>query len=339
LRNPSSTLPLVRLSSVNPFLLELARRNVDGGEILRRMGLPDAIPASSELFASALTVYEIVEECALVTDDPHLGYEIGQEFDLAQWDPIAKALQYAETVGNLLQLFIVNAIEHSTSAEFFVRTEGERTTFGFDRAVVPTFKPAQNDAFYLGFLGNLLKQATGRHWESSSVLAHIAAPDAIPPGNDVPRLIGGDFAGVKISFPTAWQFSRLRKSAFAVAGMPTASSHVPETLAESVQAALRPHIHETDLTVDKAARICGFEKRSLARKLRAEGTTIIKELSSVRSEWAQARLANSDMGIAEIGESVGFSDPTVFSRAFKNWTGQSPRNYRNHSNINSGAKK
>jgi AraC-like DNA-binding protein len=33
--------------------------------------------------------------------------------------------------------------------------------------------------------------------------------------------------------------------------------------------------------------------------------------------------------VAEIGEALGFHNPASFTRAFKLWTGQSPRTYRN----------
>ncbi len=48
----------------------------------------------------------------------------------------------------------------------------------------------------------------------------------------------------------------------------------------------------------------------------------------MRQERATSALVNSDQRIAEIATKVGFRDPTVFSRAFKNWTGQSPQQYR-----------
>jgi AraC-like DNA-binding protein len=98
-----------------------------------------------------------------------------------------------------------------------------------------------------------------------------------------------------------------------------------------VHCAIAPHIHEEDLTVERAAELCGIDKRQLSRKLRSKGTTINKEIAYLRQERATIALVNSDQRIAEIAAKVGFSDPTVFSRAFRNWTGQSPQEYRrNH---------
>ena len=102
----------------------------------------------------------------------------------------------------------------------------------------------------------------------------------------------------------------------------------PATLIDSLKNALGPHIHESGLTVDRSAELCGFEKRKLARKLKVKGTTMAKLIASIRKERAQIDLSSTNRKIGDIAESVGFKDPTVFSRAFKNWTGQSPQEYR-----------
>ncbi len=65
--------------------------------------------------------------------------------------------------------------------------------------------------------------------------------------------------------------------------------------------------------------------------LEDQGTTIKDEIAYLRQVKAERALVNSDRGISEIAENVGFNNPTAFSRAFKNWTGQSPQEYRrNH---------
>jgi len=321
-------LPLIRLSSVNPFLLELSRRNLDGGVILRKMGLPAQVPASGDLFASALAVYEIVEECAQIADDRYLGHRIGQEMDPVQWEPIAQAIADASTVGDLLGHFVVNTLAHTSSTQFFVRTEGERSTFGFTRIVVPTFQPGQNDAFYLGLITNLLKQAVAQKWDATKLLATVSDPDAIPSSGQGIRLAQGDHTGIRMSFPTAWQFAPLAKRAFGITVQSSREGEVPKSLLDSVHQALIPHLSESKLTVDRAAEICGYDKRQLSRNLRIQGTTIVKELAALRAASAREKIAGTKMRIADIGSTVGFRDPTVFSRAFKNWTGQSPQEFR-----------
>ena len=69
----------------------------------------------------------------MLADDPALGYSIGQELELNDWDPIAESVEQAQSVGELLTLFTIQASEHSTATRFFVRTEGARSAFGFER--------------------------------------------------------------------------------------------------------------------------------------------------------------------------------------------------------------
>ena len=48
----------------------------------------------------------------------------------------------------------------------------------------------------------------------------------------------------------------------------------------------------------------------------------------MRKTLAEKELVNTNRHIAEIAAMVGYLDPTVFSRAFKRWTGMAPRDYR-----------
>jgi AraC-like DNA-binding protein len=70
-------------------------------------------------------------------------------------------------------------------------------------------------------------------------------------------------------------------------------------------------------------------EQTLRRKLRQEGNTVQKIKDNLRLDTAVFHLTGSKYTIAEISERLGFSTPSAFSRAFKNWTGVSPENYRN----------
>jgi AraC-like DNA-binding protein len=104
--------------------------------------------------------------------------------------------------------------------------------------------------------------------------------------------------------------------------------HLPGSLVESMRLAVTPHLHEPNLSIERTAEICGYNRRKLSTLLRSRGTTIAKEVAAMRADKARHLLIDSEQRVADIALSVGFSDPTVFSRAFKNWTGQSPQQFR-----------
>ena len=74
-------------------------------------------------------------------------------------------------------------------------------------------------------------------------------------------------------------------------------------------------------------------ERTLQRRLAAEGTQFSTLLRQVRIERAQELLPRGYVGIDEIADRLGFQDAVAFSRAFKGWTGMSPREFRRASRM------
>lgn len=69
----------------------------------------------------------------------------------------------------------------------------------------------------------------------------------------------------------------------------------------------------------------GLSRQTLFRKLKAEGVTFEKVLDELRHRLALYYLSGQKVSVNETAYLVGFSDPAAFSRAFKRWTGCSPR--------------
>jgi AraC-like DNA-binding protein len=103
------------------------------------------------------------------------------------------------------------------------------------------------------------------------------------------------------------------------------------SLASEVRALLLRHVQDGFPTIREAAEYLHLTRRSLMRKLKAEGSTFQQIKDQVRRDRAIYFLTSQTLSVSEIAEKVGFSDPSVFTRAFKSWTGLAPRQYReNH---------
>jgi AraC-like DNA-binding protein len=59
------------------------------------------------------------------------------------------------------------------------------------------------------------------------------------------------------------------------------------------------------------------------------GVTFEELVDEYRRDRAFRLLMRADHSILEIAYTLGYSDPAHFTRAFKRWTGASPRSYRN----------
>lgn len=95
-----------------------------------------------------------------------------------------------------------------------------------------------------------------------------------------------------------------------------------------VESLLMPILHTGAASIDLIAGKLGFSRQTLFRRLKAEGVTFEKVLDELRHEMALHYLNEKRASVNETAYRVGFSDPAAFSRAFKRWTGSSPRAIR-----------
>ncbi|MCC5600403.1 helix-turn-helix transcriptional regulator [Nostoc favosum] len=73
-------------------------------------------------------------------------------------------------------------------------------------------------------------------------------------------------------------------------------------------------------------QITGAPLRALWRE--TEGTSYQQLLDATRKELALRHLKKTDAPIHDVAFFLGFSEPSAFHRAFKQWTGKTPRAYR-----------
>jgi AraC-like DNA-binding protein len=89
-------------------------------------------------------------------------------------------------------------------------------------------------------------------------------------------------------------------------------------------------------TAASVARALGLSRRTLGRRLEAEGTSFSDELDSARRELGLAYVRDSEIPLKEISYSLGFSHVESFHRAFKRWSGVTPQSYRRQARLVSG---
>ena len=80
--------------------------------------------------------------------------------------------------------------------------------------------------------------------------------------------------------------------------------------------------------VEDVAKQLGLGRRSLQRKLAAEGSSFARVLDQARRERSLALIQRREVTVAAIASDVGFADPRAFVRAFHRWTGLTPSAFR-----------
>ena len=100
------------------------------------------------------------------------------------------------------------------------------------------------------------------------------------------------------------------------------------TFAGTVQKALFAAIPAGKFSLDDLALEMGMSSRSIQRNLTAEQTSFKEQVQTVQRLLAINYLALGNVTPSEIAYLVGYNTPSSFSRAFKQWTGQTVSAYR-----------
>jgi AraC-like DNA-binding protein len=94
---------------------------------------------------------------------------------------------------------------------------------------------------------------------------------------------------------------------------------------QRVEAELERELESGAFRIEQVARALGTTRQTLYRRLKTEGVTFVGLLDRVRRRVATRLLRDQGLSVKETAYRLGFSDPAAFSRAFKRWTGKSPR--------------
>ena len=101
-----------------------------------------------------------------------------------------------------------------------------------------------------------------------------------------------------------------------------------ESLGARVRHAIFCGMAEGGADLRRTAEILNLSRRTLQRRLFEQGTTFGAELDAMRRELAVRLIRDRNLAIHDVSSMLGYSDTSAFSRAFRRWTSESPREYR-----------
>ena len=100
------------------------------------------------------------------------------------------------------------------------------------------------------------------------------------------------------------------------------------SLTTELRRMLNKQIMDNTASINDFSAALHMTSRTLMRKLKDEGTSFQQLKDIVRRDKAVQLLVQTELPVSEVAERVGYSDSAVFTRAFRAWTGATPRRYR-----------
>lgn len=321
-------------------LLDFAAANGAGRDaLLAAAGLTaqDLDDADRRLpFAAYVALMRRAKE---MTGDPALALRFGAELALSEISIVGLIGEASATMGDALVQInrygrLVIEADGIGEGPRFAMQPGPGGVWLVDRRANPNDFPELTESTFA-------RTITGpRRFGIAQVAQAVHVTHSRPPhGHEYERIFGApvtfdaDWNAYRVdpglvSFPLARQpryvFGVLSEHAEAL----LKSLESSKTLRGRIESLLMPSLHTGAANVDAIAATLAISRQTLYRHLKAEGATFDKVLEELRHKMALHYLQGKKVSVNETAYLVGFSDPASFSRAFKRWTGKSPREMR-----------
>ena len=316
-------------------LVELAARwDVTPPQLLTGSGVSEESLSDPSTRLPVPTLERLVDRARVLTGEPGLGFHLGLAMRISAHGHLGFAAMTATTLGDALEIAVRFAPTRSTAISLRLERDADRAfvfidehcDFGSARDVIIT-------SLIVGIwqIGNAL---TGRSLRGGADLA-FPEPDYFP-----------RFAGI-IPGPVHFDqpchrliFDRSILDLPLVLSDPAAQRLAQEQCERELEAigpraaavaGVRERLPREDggfHPLPRIAKKMNMSVRTLKRKLEADGTTYSELLEEQRRAKAMLLLRRPDLGVEEIAVRLGYSDAANFTRAFRRWTGITPKAFR-----------
>lgn len=316
----------------------LAEHGLDPGPVIARAGCDIALfddPENTIAFADG---GRLLVEVAAASRCPDIGVEIGRRQDLGVLGFLGDAARLAPDVGSALRIIVLYLHLHDRGAVPTLRRHGTRASMGYGLRLpeVPGIELVYDVA--MAILLNMLRSLCGPGWVPGEVRLSRR-----PPVDSRPyRAHFGSRLRFRARFPEAvFRAAELDRplpgadpAAFeaAVAALDEMAELGASGYAERVRRLLRRLLfadEDPECThLCQVADLLAVHPRTLNRRLSAEGNSFRELVAQTRFETACQMLRDSPLPIVEVASALGYSEASVFVRAFRRWSGTTPGAWR-----------
>jgi AraC-like DNA-binding protein len=312
----------------------------NGGDVERIFGRVGILPdmAGSPTLKLKLSAFcQLFEESARLTGNENFGLWFGNQFkprDLGLWGYAAVS---APTLGSALENLVgLFRFHQECSAMRLGRGEDGLFRLEYQITAADIVERRQDAELSLGMFLNFFRECCGARWAPEEV--HFEHPKPSRAGEHESAFD----APVYFSQPTN---ALLFKPEILERPMPSSdlkllavmqtcleqlgSDAPPENLLlDRLRTAIRLKLPDGYPLLEDVAEDLRVSANLVCRDLHDVGTTYKEVVENVRRDLAISYMKQRRLPFSEIALLLGYSELSAFSRAFRRWTGASPRDFR-----------
>lgn len=306
-------------------------------DVLGAVDLDISILTDPDTLLSQSDYIKIEESAATLCQDPCFGLHVGELHKPGHWNILGKCLESCTTLG---EVFTISSrywriLGNLISSKAWPIPGGVRISL-----VIPPGLPDLSDHCYESALASsvcLARTLTGTNFRPIRVRLHRNQPQDSTIVEEYERVFGCtvNFGAKTNGMDIPLSAIGLRVNAANESKFENWKIWADSILNERktggttilVTRTLVKMIHKPNVSLRNISKALAMSTRSLQTALTEERTSFSKLLDETRRRLS-CQWLDEGLTLEEITFALGFSEQSVFSKAFRKWTGQSPSQYR-----------
>jgi AraC-like DNA-binding protein len=313
---------------------KLGELGVSPADVLRQAGLPPGLFDRDKILVSTEELFALYRGLAQASRDPAIGLKLGTEPRIERYDPIAIAAVSARSFRDALQR-LARYKQLTCPEELQVVERGGECRVQFRWLLAhETEPPVLVDACFARVL-SIARRGTGEPVTATRVEfsgatgtremyeAHFGCPTKLDAHENT--IV---FATADLNRPFLTHNPDLFATIAPQLEAELKQALVSKAIGEQVKGVLKPLLAGRRPGLEDVARELGTSPRTLQRRLAAESVTFQRILQDAPRELARHYLLHSSLELNETAYLLGYEDSHSFFRAFHDWEGDSPGEWR-----------
>lgn len=338
LRAPLEQMPSgrqMRIANLGAFPVLAQEFRGDHRAILERYDIDPLQLRDPDHLIDCTAFTGLLEGCSSSFNAPLFGLKLAQLHDPEVYGCVIALCRAASTVREAVESFVEYIRVTHSPASFQVLVESEHTAElrWFVRTDLGRNQQANFHAALL--IMKLLRQIGGRNFRPSYV--NLAVETRNKDIDELERRFGCRFHSTTTSNAIAFPKELLERSVVSTnrlvftllsgyLGRLKGSSEI--SMVEKVENYIRGALPTGCCSIEHCAQCLGIAVRTLQTKLGESGYVFSTILEQQRLDMAKTYLQQKRLSLDEVAFNLGYAEQSGFSRAFKRWTGTTPRLYQ-----------
>ncbi len=324
----------MRIANLGAFPRLAKAFGVDHRRLLERHAIDPQEIQSPDQLIDCKDFIELLEECSSSVNEPLFGLRLAQLHEPDVYGCVIALCRAAATFRQSLESFVKYLRVTHSSASVQELVEGKQTSEY--RWYVRTELGCNQQANYHATLLiiKLLRQIGGPNFRPSYINLTVDARS-----KDIAKLeqlFGCRFhcnvSNNSIGFPTEFLDRRIPSSSRVLYTLLSGyldklASASEISVTSKVENYIRSSLTTEPCTIENCAQQLGMAVRTLQTKLSENGDEFSTILEQQRTLLAKSYL-KKQLSLDDVAANLGYAESSSFGRAFKRWTGLTPKQYR-----------